>query len=232
MNLVAIILAGGFGTRLQSVVNDVPKPMALVAGRPFLEWVLDYCLENGIQEAILSVGYKSEIIIQHFGNEYKGIQIKYAIEKEPLGTGGAIRFAMELLEDDKNCLILNGDTLFKSDLQKLYGSFIEKSADLIVSLRRMYDFDRYGLVEINESNRIISFQEKKYCQEGLINGGVYIVSSKLIKQIFPEVKSFSFEKDFLEQYVKQLNFIGIEQAGYFIDIGIPEDFEKANNDLK
>lgn len=232
MNLVAIILAGGFGTRLQSVVNDVPKPMAPIAGRPFLEWVLDYCLENGIQEAILSVGYKSEIIIQHFGNEYKGIQIKYAIEKEPLGTGGAIRFAMELLEDDKNCLILNGDTLFKSDLQKLYGSFIEKSADLIVSLRRMYDFDRYGLVEINESNRIISFQEKKYCQEGLINGGVYIVSSKLIKQIFPEVKSFSFEKDFLEQYVKQLNFIGIEQAGYFIDIGIPEDFEKANRDLK
>ena len=232
MNLVAIILAGGFGTRLQSVVNDVPKPMAPVAGRPFLEWVLDYCLENGIQEAILSVGYKSDIIIQHFGNEYKGIQIKYAIEKEPLGTGGAIRYAMEMLEDDKNCLILNGDTLFKSDLQKLYSSYMEKSADLIVSLRRMYDFDRYGLVEINESNRIISFQEKKYCQEGLINGGVYIVSSKLIKQIFPEVKSFSFEKDFLEQYVKQLNFIGIEQAGYFIDIGIPEDFEKANNDLK
>jgi D-glycero-alpha-D-manno-heptose 1-phosphate guanylyltransferase len=232
MDLVAIILAGGFGTRLQSVVNDVPKPMAPVAGRPFLEWVLDHCLENGIKEAILSVGYKSETIINHFGKEYKGIQIKHAVEHEPLGTGGAIRYAMEMLKDDKNCLILNGDTLFKSDLQKLYSSYIEKSADLIVSLRRMFDFDRYGLVEINESNRIISFQEKKHCDEGLINGGVYIVSSKLIKHIFPEVKSFSFEKDFLEQYVKQLNFIGIEQAGYFIDIGIPEDFEKANRDLK
>jgi D-glycero-alpha-D-manno-heptose 1-phosphate guanylyltransferase len=231
MDLVAIILAGGFGTRLQSVVNDVPKPMAPVAGRPFLEWVLDYCLENGIQEAILSVGYKSETIINHFGKEYKGIQIKYAIEKEPLGTGGAIRYAIEMLEDDSNCLILNGDTLFKSDLQKLYSSYMEKSADLIVSLRRMYDFDRYGVVEINESNRIISFQEKKHCDEGLINGGVYIVSSKLIKQIFPEVKSFSFEKDFLEHYVQQLKFIGIEQTGYFIDIGIPEDFEKANRDL-
>jgi D-glycero-alpha-D-manno-heptose 1-phosphate guanylyltransferase len=232
MDLVAIILAGGFGTRLQSVVNDVPKPMAPVAGRPFLEWVLDYCLENGIQEAILSVGYKSETIINHFGKEYKGIQIKYAIEKEPLGTGGAIRYAIEMLEDDSNCLILNGDTLFKSDLQKLYGTYEDKSADLIVSLRRMYDFDRYGVVEINESNRIISFQEKKHCDEGLINGGVYIVSSKLIKQIFPEVKSFSFEKDFLEHYVQQLKFIGIEQSGYFIDIGIPEDFEKANRDLK
>ena len=232
MDLVAIILAGGFGTRLQSVVNDVPKPMAPVAGRPFLEWVLDHCQENGIKEAILSVGYKSETIINHFGKEYKGIQIKYAVEHEPLGTGGAIRYAMEMLEDDKNCLILNGDTLFKSDLQKLYSSYMEKSADLIVSMRRMYEFDRYGLVEINESNRIISFQEKKYCPEGLINGGIYIVSSKLIKQIFPEVKSFSFEKNFLEQYVKQLNFIGIEQAGYFIDIGIPEDFEKANRDLK
>jgi D-glycero-alpha-D-manno-heptose 1-phosphate guanylyltransferase len=232
MDLVAIILAGGFGTRLQSVVNDVPKPMAHVAGRAFLEWVLDHCLENGIKEAILSVGYKSEAIINHFGKEYKGIQIKYAIEKEPLGTGGAIRYAMEMLEDDKNCLILNGDTLFKSDLQKLYGSFIEKSADLIVSLRRMYDFDRYGVVEINELNRIISFQEKKYCQEGLINGGVYILNSKLMKHIFPKVESFSFEKDFLERYVQQLNFIGIEQSGYFIDIGIPEDFEKANRDLK
>jgi D-glycero-alpha-D-manno-heptose 1-phosphate guanylyltransferase len=232
MNLVAIILAGGFGTRLQSVVNDVPKPMAPVAGRPFLEWVLDYCLENGIQEAILSVGYKSETIIQHFGNQYKGIQIKYAIEKEPLGTGGAIRYAMEMLEDNCNCLILNGDTLFKSDLHVLFNTFQEEKADLIVSLRRMFDFDRYGVVELDKNNRIISFQEKKYCDEGLINGGVYIVNSKLIKNLFPKIETFSFEKDFMEKYVEQLNFVGIEQSGYFIDIGIPEDFEKANNDLK
>jgi D-glycero-alpha-D-manno-heptose 1-phosphate guanylyltransferase len=232
MNLVAIILAGGFGTRLQSVVNDVPKPMAPVAGRPFLEWVLDYCLENGIQEAILSVGYKSDIIIQHFGNEYKGIQIKYAKEKEPLGTGGAIRYAMEMLEDDKNCLILNGDTLFKSDINMLFNAFQEEEADLIVSLRRMFDFDRYGVVELDKNNRIISFQEKKHCDEGLINGGVYIVNSKLIKNLFPKIETFSFEKDFMERYVEQLKFVGIEQSGYFIDIGIPEDFEKANNDLK
>ena len=232
MNLVAIILAGGFGTRLQSVVNDVPKPMAPVAGRPFLEWVLDYCLENGIHEAILSVGYKSDIIIQHFGNEYKGIQIKYAIEKEPLGTGGAIRYAMEMLEDDRNCLILNGDTLFKSNINMLFNAFQEEEADLIVSLRRMFDFDRYGVVELDKNNRIISFQEKKHCEEGLINGGVYIVNSNLIKNLFPKIETFSFEKDFMERYVEQLKFVGIEQSGYFIDIGIPEDFEKANNDLK
>lgn len=227
----AIILAGGFGTRLQSVVSNLPKPMAPVAGRPFLEWVLDYCLQQGIEKAILSVGYLHERIIDHFGNDYKGIQLEYAIESEPLGTGGAIRFALEKSEDKGLWVILNGDTLFRADLQVLANYHQQKQADMTMALRRMFDFDRYGVVQINENGRVYSFLEKAYRTVGLINAGVYVLQAALIQSRFAYGEKFSFEKDFMERFVNELNFYGLEQEGYFIDIGIPEDFEKADKDL-
>jgi D-glycero-alpha-D-manno-heptose 1-phosphate guanylyltransferase len=124
----ALILAGGFGSRLQSVVNEVPKPMAPVAGRPFLEHLLDHCLKFGFEEALLSVGYKSELIISHLGNNYKGLRLEYAVEKEALGTGGAIRFALDSAKSDSLWTILNGDTLFTCDLHLLQKFFIEKKS--------------------------------------------------------------------------------------------------------
>jgi D-glycero-alpha-D-manno-heptose 1-phosphate guanylyltransferase len=229
--LKALILAGGFGSRLQSVVSDVPKPMAKVAGRPFLEWVLDYCLEAGIKETIISVGYLAEKITTHFKNEYKGLKIKYAVESSPLGTGGAMRFALDAEDPESDWLVLNGDTLFKCNIQKLYEFYKSTQADMLIALRRMHYFDRYGVVEIDKKGRILKFREKQFCTEGLINGGVYIFKAALLQKYFDNSVPFSFEKDFMEQYLSELYFFGLEQEGYFIDIGIPEDFEKANLEL-
>lgn len=228
----AIILAGGFGTRLQSVVSNLPKPMATVAGRPFLEHVLDFCIFNTIDEVILSVGYKHELIESHFGTSYKGLKISYAVEHEPLGTGGAIRFALEGQDFDSVWAILNGDTLFSCDLKLLESFFYKKNADMAMALRRMYHFDRYGLVQKNSDDQVLEFQEKQSCAEGLINAGVYILKAGLIQNLFSYGEKFSFEKDFMEKQLKDLNIYGIELEGYFIDIGIPEDYQKANFDLK
>jgi len=227
----AIILAGGFGTRLKSVVSELPKPMAPVAGRPFLEWVLDHCLLHKIEKAILSVGYLHEKIIEHFGYEYKGMPLDYAIEEEPLGTGGAIRFALEKSKGEELWTVLNGDTLFRGNLNALANYYIEKNADMVLALRRMYDFDRYGVVELDSLGEVNSFMEKSYQTEGLINAGVYIFRAALLQAHFSFAEKFSFEKDFMERFVKDLNFYGLEQEGYFIDIGIPADFEKANQEL-
>ena len=227
----AIILAGGFGTRLQSVVSDLPKPMATVACRPFLEWVLDHCLAHNVKKAILSVGYLHEKIIEHFGYNYKGIELDYAIETEPLGTGGAIRFALESSEGEALWTVLNGDTLFRSDLSALANFYKTKSADMVIALRRMFDFDRYGVVQVDEAGQVQSFLEKSYRKEGLINAGIYTFKADLLQSRFANGQKFSFEKDFMERFVSELNFYGLVQEGYFIDIGIPEDFEKANREL-
>ena len=228
----ALILAGGFGSRLQSVVSDVPKPMASVAGRPFLEHLLDHCLQFGYQEITLSVGYKAELIIQHFGESYKGIKLSYAVEKEALGTGGAIRFALETAKTESVWTILNGDTLFSCDLHELHNFYSQKNADMAIGLKRMQHFDRYGLVSCDDDKRVTAFLEKQYSEEGLINAGVYMFSAGLLKQHFENHSKFSFEKDFMEKYLKTLKVYGIELNGYFIDIGIPEDYQKANEDLR
>jgi D-glycero-alpha-D-manno-heptose 1-phosphate guanylyltransferase len=228
----ALILAGGFGSRLQSVISDVPKPMAPVAERPFLEHLLDHCLQFGYQEITLSVGYKAELIIQHFGETYKGVKLKYTVEKEALGTGGAIRFALENSNPETVWTILNGDTLFSCNLYELHKFYKEKNAEMSIALKRMQHFDRYGLVCCDEDKRVIAFLEKQYADEGLINAGVYMFKAGLLQQHFENLCKFSFEKDFMEKYLKALNIYGIELSGYFIDIGIPEDYQKANKDLE
>jgi D-glycero-alpha-D-manno-heptose 1-phosphate guanylyltransferase len=228
----ALILAGGFGSRLQSVVSDVPKPMASVAGRPFLEHLLDHCLKFGYNEVLFSVGYKAELIIRHFGESYKGINLSYAIEKEALGTGGAIRFALENSLAESVWTILNGDTLFSCDLHQLQLRYKEKNADMAIALKRMQHFDRYGLVCCNAENRVTAFLEKQYADDGLINAGIYMFAASLLKQHFENLSKFSFEKDFMEKNIENINIFGIELDGYFIDIGIPEDYKKANLDLQ
>jgi D-glycero-alpha-D-manno-heptose 1-phosphate guanylyltransferase len=230
--LKALILAGGFGSRLQSVVNDVPKPMAIVAGRPFLEWVLDYCIESGIKEVVISVGYLSDKITNYFRNEYKSLKINYAVESAPLGTGGAMRFALDKVDPQSDWLVLNGDTLFRCNIRMLYDFYTQKKADMVIALRRMFSFDRYGVVDTDNKGLILNFREKQFCAEGLINGGVYIFKASILHKYFENSTPFSFEKDFMEQYLSQLEIYGLEQNGYFIDIGIPEDFEKANRELK
>ncbi len=221
----AIILAGGLGTRLRPVVSDLPKPMAPVAGRPFLEYLLLHARKQGVRQAVLSVGYKFEAIKAHFGDAYKEIRLKYAIEEEPLGTGGAIWNAFPFCES-KTVVVLNGDSLFEVDFKALHGFQRGKNAKMVLSLKPMENFDRYGAVEIDEEHCIRQFQEKTFREKGLINGGVYCLDLNWAEQL-PLSGKFSFEKEVLEKYVKSGECYGFVSSAYFIDIGIPADYERA-----
>ncbi len=228
----AIILAGGFGTRLQSVVSDVPKPMAPVNNEPFLNYIFDYLKYFRIEHVVISTGYLSEKIIEHYQNEYKGIKISYTKEETPLGTGGGIRLAMEKCME-QNVLVLNGDSFFDVDLNAYYKQHIEKKADCSLALRTVDNASRYGTINLGEKNTLLSFKEKDgFEKEGLINGGVYILNRGLfLNQTKPDIP-FSIEKDFYEGRIKELHIFGFIYSGYFIDIGIPEDFKKAQDDFK
>ena len=225
----AIILAGGLGTRLRTVVNDLPKCMAPVAGKPFLHYVIQHLLQQGINEFIFSLGYLSESIENFLTQNYPALNYQVAIEKEPLGTGGAIQLAVKK-SNKENVLVLNGDTLFAIDVKQLFAVHKDNDAYCTLCLKPMHNFDRYGVVELNNKNEIISFKEKQFYTDGYINGGVYAINTKQFLQTgLPE--KFSFEKDYLERKVREHKFYGVVQNQYFIDIGIPEDYERAQTEL-
>ena len=221
----AIILAGGLGTRLRSAVADLPKCMAPVNGKPFIDHVIKHFQQQGIQEFIFALGYKSEAFIELLSADNH----KFSIEPEPLGTGGAIKLACTQLTE-KTTLVVNGDTLFKIDLGKLAAFHHMCGAHCTLSLKPMHDFDRYGVVELNKDYSIRSFKEKQHYEAGLINGGIYALhAEKFLNEELPE--KFSFEKDYLEKYYNERRMYGVVQDEYFIDIGIPEDYERAQKEL-
>lgn len=228
-SLEAIILAGGFGTRLQSVVKDVPKPMADINGKPFLEYLLVFLAKNGCKKVILSVGYKKESIIDFFKDSYLDMQVVYSVEDAPLGTGGAIRKAISLVDKD-DVLVLNGDTFFLLDIAKMYEAHKKNGSKITMALKPMVDFDRYGSVSV-DGDTIVSFEEKGFKKEGLINAGAYLINRVLFQNLNELCDIFSFEKDFLEKYITTVKPTAFVQSGYFIDIGIPEDYEKAKETL-
>jgi D-glycero-alpha-D-manno-heptose 1-phosphate guanylyltransferase len=224
----AIILAGGLGSRLQGVVKDIPKPMATINDKPFLQYLLDYLNKYKIKRVILSVGYKYEVIEGYFGNNYKNIELIYAVEKEPLGTGGGIMNAVKYLQTNLFYLI-NGDSFFDVNLIELADFHTKQLADFTLSVKAMKHFERYGTVEILE-NRIIQFNEKKYMDDGFINAGIYLLNKEiLLKLKFPP--KFSFEKEFLEKHLNDYKFAAFKSDNYFIDIGIPEDYMLARLEL-
>ncbi len=226
----AIILAGGFGTRLQSVVKDIPKPMADINGKPFLHHLISYLKSFGFTDIVLSTQYLQEKISKYFGNNYLGINIKYAIENEPLGTGGAIINSLKYIDNTKPVVILNGDSFLKINYQKLIASHLQKNSDLTIVLRHMDNCSRYGLVVINDEI-ITDFREKNGEQKsGLINGGIYILNPNLFNN-FNLAKIFSFEKDFMAKYLDKLRPNSFISDDYFIDIGIPEDYKKAQIEI-
>jgi D-glycero-alpha-D-manno-heptose 1-phosphate guanylyltransferase len=227
----AIILAGGLGTRLRETIGDIPKPMALVNGKPFLEYVLDYLYDQMIDHVVLSVGYKHEMIREYFHRKYKSIDIDYAIETEPLGTGGAITNAIRHISGMKT-LVFNGDTLFRINLDRLFEFHFSKSSDFSIVLRKLDDVSRYGSVERDDNHRITNFCEKGEKRgEGMINGGVYLINKKFFeKHQFPE--KFSIEKDCFEKLYTVHPFYGVICRQYFIDIGVPDDYLKAQNEFK
>ncbi len=224
----AIVLCGGFGTRLQSVVSDVPKPMAPIGDKPFLHYVFCYLKREGIREAILAVGYKREVIENYFGDEYMGIAVRYSVEEEPLGTGGGIRQAYDMTHG--GAFVLNGDTFFDVSLSNLAEAHEANNADLTIALKSMQEFDRYGTVCMDSENRITAFDEKRYCVEGLINGGIYLLGHHLFDGLDLPQK-FSFEKEIMEAQVGEKTMTGVAFDSYFIDIGIPEDYDRAQIEL-
>lgn len=225
----AIILAGGFGTRLSHVVSNVPKPMAPVFGKPFLAYVLDRLIDAGLQRIILATGYKHEVIEEWFGDTYRGAEIIYSNEDTPLFTGGAIRKAATHIHSD-DFIVLNGDTLFDIDLQQLYNFHRSHNAHLSIALRRVEDTGRYGSVTC-ENERITAFHEKAESHgEGEINGGIYCINHTwLMAQELPE--KFSFEKELMQPLAGKEAFYGLCFKDYFIDIGVPEDYYRAQREF-
>ena len=225
----AIILAGGLGTRLRSAVPDLPKCMAPVAGKPFLYYVIEHLTKQGVDHFIFSLGYMHEVIEAFLHENYPSLKYELSIEAEPMGTGGAIRLAC-VKAIDKNVLVSNGDTLFKADVNKLVAFHKQADAACTLALKPMQDFDRYGVVEINQEGYIQSFKEKQHYAEGYINGGVYALNVRRFLELDLPGK-FSFEKDYLEKYYTTEKMLGLVQDEYFIDIGIPEDLAKANVEM-
>ena len=235
IGIPAIVLAGGLGTRLRPVISDLPKPMAPVNGFPFLHYLFLYLQRQGVTDVVLSVGYKADVIKDFFGEKYSRVNITYSLEDEPLGTGGGIAQAMSMIDSD--AFVLNGDTFFDIDLSELHYFHQEKNADVSFALKRMHDFDRYGTVEIGNCDRVLQFHEKHYCHHGLINGGAYVLGKDIFKKAekiegTPLPHKFSFEKDILEKHLLPLHYHAREFDNYFIDIGIPEDYQKVQEDFK
>ncbi len=215
--MTAIILAGGLGTRLRSVLKDVPKCMAPINGIPLLSYILKKLSLSGFNTVILAVGYLKELIIDKYGSNFENMKIQYSIEDEPLGTGGAILKASYLIKDDY-FFVLNGDTYFDLDYELMF----TKKSDFLIASKKINDVSRYGRLVI-EANIITAFVEKGINGIGYINGGIYLIRKTFLNGFsFPN--KFSFEKDFLEKNVNKKKFMALNFDGLFIDIGIPDDY--------
>lgn len=223
----AIVLAGGFGTRLRQVVPDLPKPMAPVAGRPFLEILLSTLAKKGFTRVVLSLGFMSEKIIAHFGEHYLGMELAHEVELQPLGTGGAIRAALARCKAD-HVFVFNGDTYLDLEVDALERLWQSGHHSLIV-VREVPDTARFGKVEMCDG-RINAFLEKGMSGPGLINAGCYVLP-KTVLDDFPLGQPFSLETEFFIKNLKRVRFDGFVTKGRFIDIGVPVDYALAQTAL-
>ena len=225
----AIILAGGFGTRLQNAIKGIPKPMATINNNPFLDYVFYYLKNNGITNVILSVYYKSDVIRQYYNSAYNGIKITYSNDKAPLGTGGAIRAALSK-STNTNVFVINGDTYFEIDFYRLMEKHTKNNNDITLSLKPMSNFNRYGFVKTKIDGKIIAFEEKEYQKYGEIDGGVYLIKNNIF-EMNEDIENFQFS-DFIKNNLNSLNIGSVSFDKLFIDIGTPEDLAKASEILK
>ena len=233
----AILLCGGLGTRLRSVVSDRPKPMADIAGKPFLHYLVKMLSESGVRHLIFALGYMGEQIEAYFqsGEEY-GLSISYSYEDSPLGTGGAIRNALSKVSGE-NVLVLNADTYFHTDYESLLREQLKNKAAMTIASRKIEDISRYGAILKDESGRILRWNEKMSSDQaeaprlGEINGGIYVMQKSLIKKI-PEGKQ-SLENDCIPVWLEDgLYLQAVPSDGYFMDIGIPEDYAQFKEDVE
>lgn len=228
-----LILAGGFGTRLQSMISDVPKPMAPVAGRPFIAYLLKYWASQGVCRFVISTGYLGNAISQYFGKTFEGASIEYSHERSPLGTGGAIKLALNDVEWEKDDIItINGDTWFPVNLQALHKDAVFKGCPITLAIKTVETNDRYAGVAIDKSGMVRKFNVRATVKPK-INGGCYLLNARALRgalQYHPDV--FSFERDFLPLFAENKMVGASMQNQPFLDIGIPVDYQKASQLLK
>jgi D-glycero-alpha-D-manno-heptose 1-phosphate guanylyltransferase len=224
----AVILAGGLGTRLRSTVPDLPKPMAPINGKPFLEHQMRYWINQGVNHFVLSVGYRYQAIINYFGAQFEGVDLDYVIEEYPLGTGGALVLASKKISLQENFLLLNGDTYFEIDLKNLIEFYKKTNADWCFSLFRTAEMGRYLGINISLNGQITSLMAHETTLNRLSNGGVYIVNTRALRSIpLPSGQRASLEEDiFPSAMAMGQQFFGKEYQELFIDIGVPEDYHK------
>ena len=219
----AIILAGGFGKRLRTVVKDVPKPMAKIGSKPFLEFIFEKLYKDKFNHIVLSTGYLSHKIESYFGNRYKNIRIDYSSEDFPLGTGGAIKKAIDLIKGDY-FYVFNGDSFVDIEIEKIEKIFKETNKQIIVGTE-LKSISRYGNI-IESKGKVISFNEKTKSGKGIINAGCYVFRKDVFKN-FEFNQSFSIEKDFFPKLILKEEILLFITKSKFIDIGTPEDYERA-----
>ncbi len=228
----AIVLAGGLGTRLREAVADVPKPMAPIAERPFLEYLLNYWADQGVDRFILSVGYKWEIIRNHFGSKYKNAIVEYSVEEKPLGTGGGVLLAMKRLTERQPSLLLNGDTFFEVSLSNFLEAHNQSKAEISLALNQVTGEKRYDWVILDENDSIETIEPRsEKLKSGLINGGVYLFSPEVFKNNdWDGTSKLSLENDIIPKAIHEKKKLqGFVSSGKFIDIGIPEDYQAATS---
>ncbi|MEO7066853.1 MAG: sugar phosphate nucleotidyltransferase [Rhodanobacter sp.] len=225
----AIVLVGGLGTRLRSVVSNLPKPLAPVCGRPFLAHLLDQLASGGLRRVILATGYRAEQVEQVIGSRWAGMDIVYAQEDQPLGTGGAIRNAVQYLLS-QSVHVANGDTFLRYRPRALEEITYEAAALLGMALAQVPDVGRYGAVEVSD-HRVRAFREKGGVGVGLINAGSYFLPADALAAL-PSATSYSFEEAVLLPASAQGKVAALTDTSDFIDIGVPEDYALAQRLLE
>lgn len=224
-DLTTIILLGGKGTRLKSVVSDRPKVMADINGKPFLEILLDGLIKTGIRKVIFSTGFKSDYIKKNIGNKFKSLNIIYSQEDTPLGTGGAVSLATKILQS-RDYLIMNGDNFIEYDLNSFFNDHLNNNREASILVKKVEDARRFGTILFDNDHKVLEFKEKDpTSKNAYINCGVYILNSSILRYLPPN-SNFSLEFDFFPN-ITDKRFYAFETMGRHLDIGTPDTYKSA-----
>jgi len=227
-NITPVVLAGGRGTRLRTIVSDRPKVVAFVRGRPFITYIFDQLIDAGFEQVILCAGYLAEKMIEILGHEYRTLSIGYSKEPYSLGTGGAVKYALPLIETS-HVLVMNGDSFIDVDLSNVLSWSLKKNFDNLIVLSEVSDISRYGAVKTNGNHVITDFSEKTTeVKSGWVNAGIYLFTRELIDKSIEPDKAYSLEKELIPALIKKISIGGYLCNSNLTDIGTPESYKIAN----